>query len=83
MRCELCGRRIHAGEHSLSTTIEEDGAPIGNRAYPIHGTRTKPVVLCDVCAANRNSSYRWFLWAIPLMIGGLVLAAYLVGLLVR
>jgi hypothetical protein len=83
MRCDQCGLEILPGEKLLSTTADIEGAPIGTRAYPVRGTRTIPLVLCATCAARRNSSQRWFLWAFLLMIGGMILAAILVGMLPR
>jgi hypothetical protein len=80
MRCDQCGREIRSDEKSLSTTSEAEGAPIGTRAYPVRGTRTVPLVLCEKCAARRDSSQKWFLWAFILMVGGMILAAFLVGL---
>jgi hypothetical protein len=83
MRCDECGREIRSDEKSLSTTFDLEGAPIGTRAYLARGSRTIPLVLCEICAARRQATQRWFLGALVILIGGLIVASLLVGLLTR
>jgi hypothetical protein len=81
MRCDHCGREIPSGEKSEFTTFEVEGAPIGTRAYPVRGTRTVPLLLCEACAARRQSTQRWILWTLMLTIGGVIVLGILIRLI--
>ena len=78
MQCDQCGREIRSGEDSIPTTVERPNDQVTG-AYPIRSTRTSSIMLCAECAAYRNGTLRWFLWAVLLVIVGMIAS----GLLMR
>jgi hypothetical protein len=75
MRCDKCGREIHSGETSLLTTVEKpDFSMVANPGY----TRAVSLTLCEACTASRNSTQRLFIWAIALVVGGMIAGAILI-----
>lgn len=74
MRCDECGREIRSDGGSLITIVDFEAAGFDARSV------SQPLALCSACAARRKATLRFFLWASLLMVGGLILAAFLVGL---
>ncbi len=79
MRCDRCGREIHSGEHGLFTTHDDEGGPLGTSAYPARRTYSSPLTLCEECAGRRDTTLKTFLWAVVLLVGGLIV----VGLMIQ
>lgn len=72
MRCDQCGNEIRSGEDSLLTTVEVVD-PTALRAVVMGPkTRSVPLALCERCAARRKTTLRWFLWALVLLICGML-----------
>jgi len=77
MRCDECGREILSGDDPLITIVDFEAAGFDRRSI------SQPLVLCSACAARRQSTLRFFLWASMLLVGGLIAAAFLVGIISR
>ena len=78
MRCDRCGREIHSGEHALCTTHDDEGGPLGTSAYPARRTQSIPLNLCEECAGQRDTTLKTFLWAVTILVGGLIVVALLI-----
>jgi hypothetical protein len=77
MRCDKCGQEILSGQSSLPTTVEKpDFSMVANPGY----TRASSLTLCEECTASRNSTQRFFVWAMTLVVVGMIVGAILIQL---
>jgi hypothetical protein len=78
MRCDRSGRDIGPGQRSHHVMVEVRDDTNDKRANAGY-TLTKYVILCDACAAHRQATELWFVWAIILAIATIAIFCCLWG----